>query len=635
MCGIAGIRSLNQNNLNEKSHILDMTNALIHRGPDDEGYYFGQKTHLGHRRLSIIGIDDGSQPLYNDDKSILVVYNGEIYNYPELKIDLENKGYIFRTNTDTEVLVHMYSEYGESFIKLLNGMFSFALFDTKKDELLIGRDRFGVKPLFYQIVDNKLVFASEINSLKTLPYFANDIDYEALGTFISSYFIPEPWTAFKNVKRLKSGNYMKIKNGHIDFIEYYDYDFSKKDNTINSDIACEEIARLFKKAVKRQLMSDVPIGVLLSGGLDSRSILSVVSEEIPNTNTFTIGFLERAYSEGSLSSLWAEAYGSKHHEMIYTHKDLKKNLKNSLLHYGEPYGFFGYDALSTLAKKINSKDIKVVLSGTGGDELFAGYPTLHAANIARFYRLIPVFFRDNFFKKIINLLPAGDGSLSLAYKLKSFVNSDDKNLFRNFFNYKQVINKSQWNVILSNEINDKLKNHDPFVIFNQYEKKVSDLHFIDAMSYFDLKVFLGSNLFNSNDSEFMMHSVEQRVPFMDNDLVDFVMKIPLNVRFHPFKVKHLHRKSFTKNFPIPKSIQSIPKKSYKKMGFEIPINKWLREGSIKDLLNDDINKNVIVDNNFFNPDEVGNIIKNHINGTQNNERVIQNIYSVSLFLNNN
>ena len=635
MCGITGIQSLNQDALENKTHLIKMTDALTHRGPDGEGYYFGKRTFLGHRRLSIIGIEDGGQPLFNEDKSIMVVYNGEIYNYPDLKIDLEKKGYVFRTSTDTEVLIHLYSEYGENFIKLLNGMFCFALFDERKDKLLIGRDRFGVKPLFYQIVDNKLVFASEINSLKTLPYFSKEKDYKALGTFISSYFIPEPWTAFKNVKRLRAGHYMKIASGKIDIIEYHDYNFYEKDNTIDSYTANEEIARLFKIAVKRQLMSDVPIGVLLSGGLDSRSILSVAANEIPKINSFTIGFNESAYSEGNLSSQWASAYRSTYNEMTYTYKDLLANLKNSLLHYGEPYGFFGFDALSLLAKKINSKNIKVVLSGTGGDELFAGYPTLHAANLSRFYRLIPSFLRNNFFKKIINFLPAGDGSLSSAYKLKSFVNSDDKNLFRNFFNYKQVIHKDQWNKVLSISMNENLKNHDPFETFTQYEKKVSDLHFIDAMSYFDLKVFLGSNLFNSSDSEFMMHSVEQRVPFMDNDLVDFVMKIPLNVRFHPFKVKHLHRNSFTKNFPVPKSYNKISKKSYKKMGFEIPINRWLKEGLINDLLMSELNRKSILENNFFNPNEVESIIKNHINGVQNNERVIQNIFSVSLFLNNN
>ena len=188
MCGITGIQSLNKDSLDNKTHLINMTNALSHRGPDGKGYYFGKRTFLGHRRLSIIGIEDGGQPLFNKDKTIVVTYNGEVYNYPELKIDLEKKGYVFKTSTDTEVLIHMYSEYGENFIKLLNGMFCFALFDERKDTLLIGRDRFGVKPLYYQIIKNKLVFASEINSLKTLPYFDKDKDYNALGTFISSYF---------------------------------------------------------------------------------------------------------------------------------------------------------------------------------------------------------------------------------------------------------------------------------------------------------------------------------------------------------------------------------------------------------------------------------------------------------------
>ena len=632
MCGITGYTNIHSGAPIQREYLSNMLKSIVHRGPEDEGTYFDGKNALGNRRLSIIDIEGGHQPISNEDDSITIVYNGELYNSPELREELIKKGHIFKTRSDTEVFVHLYEEEGIKFLNRLNGMFAFALLDKKKNELIIARDRFGVKPLYYAELNNGLYFGSEIKTLKTLPFFDDTIDYEAMSIYLSLFFTPDPWTIYKKVRKLKSGHYIKVTEGNIEIREYADLNFTNKVK-ITKDEAEEQTAKLFRQAVKRQLLADVPVGVLLSGGMDSRAVLAAATEINGATESFTITFNEELYNEGNEASDWSNVYKAKHHKMLYQEDMFCREIKNRQKHLDEPYGILCDTALQEFAFFIKEKGFKVVLSGAGGDELFAGYPTLHAANAARYYRKIPHFLRKGVLEKIITSLPAGKSRLPLSFKLKSFVYADDPDIYRNFFNFKEVIRLKERDSFLSEDVKRKIKEFDPLVVYSQYSEKLEGLELIDALSYLDFKVFLTGNLFMSGDNEFMAASVEQRVPFMDNDLVDFAFSLPVNVRFHPYKLKTLLRNSFNKYLKPPETTAKLPQK-YVKNGFEIPINHWIKSGCFSEKVNSLLSESSVKKAGIFDPKKVNSVLSDQISGKQNNERVLQAMISMMYFASN-
>ncbi|CAN5396343.1 asparagine synthase (glutamine-hydrolyzing) [soil metagenome] len=629
MCGIAGYSNIQSGIPIKREFLSNMLKSITHRGPDDEGTYFDEKNALGNRRLSIIDIEGGHQPITNEDGSIVIVYNGELYNSPELREELIKKGHIFRTKSDTEVFVHLYEEEGIDFLKRLNGMFAFAMLDKRKNELVIARDRFGVKPFYYAELNNGLYFGSEIKTLKTLPFFDEEIDYEAMSIYLSLFFIPDPWTIYKKVRKLKSGNYLIVREDGIRIKEYADLDFSSKIK-ITKEEAELQTASLFKQAVKRQLLADVPVGVLLSGGMDSRAVLAAATEYNGATESFTITFSEELYNEGNEAADWSKVYNAKHHTMLYTEKMFCREVKNRQKHLDEPYGILCDTAMQEFAFFIKEKGFKVVLSGAGGDELFAGYPTLHAANAARYYRKLPNVLRKIVLEKLITSLPAGKSRLPLSFKLKSFVYADDPDIYRNFFNFKEVIRLKERDSFLTEDIQRKIKGFDPLVVYTQYADKLEGLELIDALSYLDFKVFLTGNLFMSGDNEFMAASVEQRVPFMDNDLVDFAFSLPVNIRFHPYKLKTLLRNSFNKYLKPPESAARLPQK-YVKNGFEIPINNWLNEGCFAAEAGSLLSEGSVKRAGIFETSKIKKIMSDQRSGKQNNERVLQALISMMYF----
>lgn len=630
MCGIAGYTTIGTNKTTDPTLINKMIDVLIHRGPDDKGTVAFPQVVLGNCRLSIIDIADGKQPICNEDKTIYLVYNGELYNSPELRQDLIGQGHCFRTHTDTEVLVHLFEQEGIDFLKMLNGMFAFALYDARNHELLIARDRFGVKPLFYSYQNGMLSFASEIKALKSLPYFDTEIDPQALAIYLGFFFIPDPWTIYRNVRRLHPGHYIRLsKNGLVEG-KYYDLDYSKKVK-IDKIEAAREVVRLFRQSVKRQLLSDVPIGVLLSGGLDSRSVLAVASEYTTGMKSFTITFKEKAFNEGEAARYWSRVFGSCHHQLCFRSSCFCKRLLNRQRHLDEPFAIWCNVAMAELAHFIQKIGLKVVLSGDGGDELFCGYPTLQAAYFARLYRFFPHLFRKKIVQPMISRLPAGVGRLPLSFMLKSFVEADDPHPFRNFMGFKEVIRYRRWPEMLTPEAFGLVKMYDPFEVYRQYLPLIEDLHLIDALSYLDIKVFLSGNVLMSNDNAFMEASVEQRVPFLDNDLVDFLCRLPVNIRFHPIKLKTLLRHAMSKHLP---SVQSRTRKRphYSKKGFEVPGNLWLKEGCFAELSKKILSSKRILQTGFFNPRAVESIIGEQMAGRQNNERIIQTMMSLILFI---
>jgi asparagine synthase (glutamine-hydrolysing) len=627
MCGITGISSLSSGKTLNSEMIWSLSLGIAHRGPDDHGSAIYDQVLLSMRRLSIIDLNTGNQPIFNEDKTVVVVYNGEIYNFIELREELLKKGHRFYTSSDTEILVHLYEDEGIEFISRLNGMFAFALFDIIKKVLFVAKDRYGVKPLFYSFENGVFVFCSELKPLSSFQNRKKEINLQALSNYLSFSFISEPWTIYEDIHRLPAGHYIKHDNNGLEVKKYFDLDFSKKIK-ITPVEAEKELSRLFIKAVERQLISDVPVAVMLSGGLDSRSILAAATKSGKKLSSFTITYQEQQFDEAEAAGFWADFFGSTHYKMIYDEQSFCNQLKRRQSHIGEPYGFFCDTAYYALAEFIKSKGIKVILSGAGGDELFAGYPTLNAAYFMNYYNKIPGFITDAIIKKPLNLLKAGNGNLPLSFKLKSFVNANDRDIYRAFFKFKEINSFGQKNKLFQGTQFDSIGNYDPFVVYDQYVGNIKNLQLIDSLSYLDFKVFLAGNLFFSGDNEFMAASVEQRVPFIDNELIQFSCSLPVSLKFHPFKVKTLLKNTLQKNIIDYSKIKH--KKKYKKIGFEIPIVPWIKKGCFNKIV-----KEELLNNNYFNKLEITTIIDSHLNGRSNNERIIQNLLSLKFFLDEN
>ena len=632
MCGIAGYASFAPHGVSDRALIKTMCATIRHRGPDDEGTMVRGGVALGNRRLSIIDVEGGHQPISNENGDVHIVYNGELYNSPELRRELAAKGHRFKTRTDTEVLVHLYEEEGELFIRRLNGMFAFALYDQRRQHLMLGRDRFGVKPLFYTQIGETLYFASELKALKVVPGFSEDLDGEALAVYLGLFFIPDPWTIYKSTRRLRPGHYIIHSHKGSCAKEYYDLDFSRKQK-IAAPEAESEVARLFSRSVERQLLSDVPVGVLLSGGVDSRSVLAVSSRRLGRMDSFTLAFPEDEYNEGHEARRWSGRLGSNHHDLLFTEDDLSRRLVSRQRHLDEPYGVWINVAYEAIAHFVRENGCKVVLSGDGGDELFCGYPTLNAAYFARYYRLLPAILRKTVVRGIVEMLPAGSGRLPFAFVAKSFVRADDDNPYRNFYGFKQVIRQDQWSRLLTEDGMALVRGTDPFACYRQYLPRIETWDLVDALSYLDLKVFLAGNIFFSMDNAYMAASVEARVPFMDNDLVEFTCSLPAHIRFRPLKLKTILRAALSKHIMGEAPSARRRNSRYVKKGWNIPADAWLRKGAVRDRIASILSEPNVAATGLLRPAAIQGFLAEQLSGRNNNERILQTLTSLVLFLN--
>lgn len=633
MCGIAGYAALANGAPADPRLIGPMLDRLAHRGPDDRGSFASPRVVIGNTRLSIVDIAGGHQPIANEDGSVVVVCNGEIYNAPELRRTLEAKGHRFASRSDTEVLVHLYEEEGEDFLRSLNGMFALALYDRSRDCLLLARDRFGVKPLVYMADSDRLVFASEIKGLRAHPAFDARLSPEGLAVFLGLFYIPDPWTAYRNVRTLAPGHVLLVKPERIEERTYFAFDPCRK-SPVGVDEAVTRTAGLLRQSVRRQLMADVPVGVMLSGGLDSRSMLYLANEAQPGTESFTITFEEKQFDEGGQAGDWARLLRSPHHPYRFTEAMFCDEHLERQAQLDQPYGLWCNTASASMARHIRDSGFKVVLGGEGGDELFLGYPTLQAAAAARYYALLPQALRDHLIKPLAKALPAGSGPLPLSFKIKSFVDADARDLHRTFFGFKEVIRQREWPSLLTAEARSLVDGIDPFIAFEQHQPAVEGLNWIDALAYFDLKVFLpGCNLFGM-DSAFMAHSVELRVPFLDNDLADFAMSLEPEVRFALSQTKPVLRRALGDLVgPMAGTRRERGRiRSYSKAGFEIPHNTWLGHDRFRRFVCDALSPKRLVAGGFFQPSAVRRVLDDQLSGRANNERMLQAIMSLNLFL---
>lgn len=589
MCGITGIINLDGTDVDPK--ILKRINdEIIRRGPDDEGFFIHRNVGLAVRRLSIIDLSTGHQPIGNEDKSIWITFNGEIYNFPELRSLLLERGHKFKTKTDTEAIVHLYEEVGMDFLNRLNGMFAFVIYDIKKQKIIAARDRMGEKPFYYGIFGDTLVFGSELKAILNHPSVKRRIDLQSLSDYLSYEYVPSPKTIFKGIYKLPPASYLilDLKTSKYRVSKYWEIEFKNLSYSGFSEYLYELDRRIYE-SVSSRMIADVPLGVFLSGGIDSSTITYYMSLISPGkVKSFSIGFSDSSFDESKYARKVAKLLRTDHREKILDSKKALDLIPVLPLILDEPMA--DASILPTfLLSKFTKKYVKVSLGGDGGDELFMGYGTYQAHKAAEIYKMVPKEIREVAIKRLINFFPVSFNNFSFDFKLKSFVdNFDDDPVTRN----------RRWLGTFSNEEKGSLGVEK--TDYPELDKRWSqDKNVIKDY----LTGYLPEDILVKTDRASMFASLETRAPFLDHNLVSFINSIPIEYKLHGFTTKYILKRLMEGR--LPKDIVYRSKK-----GFGIPLSKWLL-GDLKPLVDNYLGKERLRKENIFNPDYVSNIISSH------------------------
>ena len=620
MCGICGIVSTKPI---EGSLIKRMTALLEHRGPDDEGTYLTQDaqhtTHiaLGHRRLSIIDLSPaGHQPMANEDKTIWLVYNGELYNFRELRTDLEKQGHKFRSQSDAEVIIHAYEQFGPDCVKKFNGIFALAIWDARKSRLFLARDHLGIKPLYYTKNAGFFAFASEIKALLEIPELKRSMDPASLDSFLTYRFVPSPKTMFKDIYKLPPAHYLLFEKNQVKTGCYWDY-VPKISRKKESDLVAE-LADKFYATVKRQMVSAVPIGALLSGGVDSAAVVAVMSElSSQPVKTFTVGF-EGAGDVNELKEAreTAEIFKTEHHEQVISQKDYQSWLPRSIWNLEEPVGTTSALALYYICEVVKG-NVKVVLTGQGADEPFAGYDRYKGEKYAAWYQAIPAALRKYIIKPIAETLPRSE-------KLKRAVRSlGTTDALERFIRIYAVFDQSMKASLYQPGIQKKLAGQDPAAMIKPIYDRVTHLSPLGRMLYLDTRVWLPDDLLLVGDKMSMAHAVEARVPYLDVELIEFIETIPVEYKLKGLTGKYIHKKAVSKW--LPKKIINRQKK-----GFPTPMEQWLKTPAFLKYVRELFSESVLF-KEYFQKSFVDEMIKKHQTGQETYTRQLFLLLSLELW----
>ncbi|MBS7657492.1 asparagine synthase (glutamine-hydrolyzing) [Candidatus Bathyarchaeota archaeon] len=566
MCGICGKIIFDDSSIVDASLIASMMDTIRHRGPDDEGVYFDSQIGLGHRRLSIIDLQTGHQPLSNEDGSVWIVFNGEIYNHQELINTLKTRGHIFKTKSDTEVIVHLYEEYSESCIEQLRGMFAFAIWDRNKKRLILARDRVGIKPLYYWKSSNSLVFASEIKAILEDPSVTREINFNMIDRFLSFFFMPGEETILRGIYKLLPGHYLVCQNGKIDIHEYWDLKFSEDQMSLRE--AEIRFLELLDETLRLHMISDVPVGFLLSGGIDSTAMLAFAAgKSIFPLSSYTLGFSKAVIAdERPYAKLAAERYGSEHHEMTITSKEFIEFMPKYVWHMEEPVCEPQAVALYYVSK-MASHYVKVLISGEGGDEAFGGYTIYRNINWLEHLKKIFGPMNKIIKKSLIEInhlfksQKVGKYAPLLDIPFDSYYFSRTSNPFRFFNSHIQDIYTKDF--LLQINKNYSLGN------IKKYFEKGNRNSFVNRMLYIDTKTSLPDDLLLKADKMTMANSLELRVPFLDHKLLEFAASLPSNYKVRGINTKYLPKKALKNQLP-----NAILRR--RKAGFPVPYESWLQ-----------------------------------------------------------
>ncbi|MCL4548439.1 MAG: asparagine synthase (glutamine-hydrolyzing) [Bacteroidetes bacterium] len=614
MCGIAGI--IERNRSVNVDQLKSMCDSLSLRGPDSEGIHVDDKIGLGHRRLSVIDLQTGDQPMFSNDKSVAIVYNGEIYNFKDLRAKLVERGYHFNTQSDTEVVINGYLEFGiDNLLPQLEGMFSFALYDKSKDKVFIARDKFGEKPLYYFVDNERFAFASELKALKNVVPFEG-ISNKGLNYFLSLSYIPAPFTIYSNILKLNSGCYITIdSNLHTQVNRYYNLieRLSKREQYSDFDLCKRELKQLLYESVTGRMISDVPIGAFLSGGIDSSIITSIMSElSSEPINTFSIGFKEKEFDESDRAKLVAEKIKSNHTVHYLNYKDVVDLVDEIVLHFDEPFGDSSAIPTYYVAKLAREK-VTVVLTGDCADELFMGYEKYLGHIYTKKYRNLPPLIKW-IIEKGIALIPHTKITNSLLRKLKKVINNaalEDFDLHYGLmclgFN-----DEERSKILVNNNFVDIKQNLSK--IYNSYEMGSA----LEKGDYVDINIVLEGDMLTKVDRMCMRNSLEARVPFLDSKIVEAAFRMPIEYKLNGKNKKYILKETFK---------DLLPKRTLKfsKKGFSAPIDYWLKS-ELNEELRKVISKEFIRSQNIFNHEEIQHIYNEHMNETENHAGKLWNFF---------
>ncbi len=616
MCGIAGFIRNKHLGDHDRSVLQSMCDVIHHRGPDEAGYFTEGSVALGMRRLKIIDLASGSQPIFNEDKSIVVVFNGEIYNFLSLREALISKGHSFYTHSDTEVIVHLYESYGDDFLTHLNGMFAIALWDKNEEKLILARDRMGEKPLYYTEMDGDFLFASEIKSMLCHPKFKKELSPNAVSHYFTFNYIPAPGSIYRNVYKLFPGEYLVYQNHEMRKKLYWEARYGHdalRPESRKKEVICEELRHKLKESVALRLISDVPLGAFLSGGIDS-SIMVALMSEASNTRvkTFSIGLENQEISELPFARAVAQKYGTDHHELI-ARPDALSLIDEIQWSFDEPFG--DSSALPTyLVSQMTREHVTVAISGDGGDELFGGYNRYPRILDRGAMKNLPKPIRNVFSKYIGEALPFG-------FKGKAFLQSlkySDYALFS--VGAREGILSELFTIDFLQRMT-KVSAHE---VANRVFLEGEPL--LNQCMYFDMKVYMPDDILTKVDRMSMANSLETRAPFLDHHLVEFAMKVPPELKLSKQITKYILKESFRD--ALPEEVFS-----HRKTGFSIPLNDWYRQ-ELKPLLMDTLSETRIKRFGILDASFVQKVISQHMSGQRNYERLLWMILMFQLWYEN-
>lgn len=581
MCGIAGFIDLwDQRSAfspEERRQILqNMTEVIRYRGPDDSGSMLKDGVALGMRRLSIIDVAGGHQPISGEDGSVSVIFNGEIYNFQELQPQLEAHGHKFQTRSDTEAIVHAYEQYGTACVDHLRGMFAFAIWDARERSLFIARDRAGEKPLYYTITKTgTFVFGSELKSLLEHPAVTRETSAESLDAYFSLGYVPDPLSIFRDIKKLPPGHFLTFGEGGLSVKQYWDFTYESNGNRRREEDYIEELRELLDEAVRIRLVSDVPLGAFLSGGVDSSTVVALMSRHMSQpVKTFSIGFLEDSYNELRYARQAAKRYGTDHHEFFVT-PEICDVVDELAWHFDEP--FADSSAIPTyVVSKLAREHVTVVLSGDGGDELFAGYTRYVTERKRRKYGMLPRRFRQGLMEPLSRTLPHGAWG-------RNFLHNVALDPIDRYFDNVSIFTGLNKRSLYTPDFYQIIGDHGAVgSTFQEYSDTVNTTALLDALLYIDSKTYLPGDILTKVDRMSMAVSLEARVPLLDHKLIDFVTRIPASMKMAGLETKHLFKRAVADL--VPEEILTRPKQ-----GFGVPIQQWINEQlreRIRDTLTD-------------------------------------------------
>ncbi len=578
MCGIAGIFYTDLTTVSHAGYLQRMTSVLFHRGPDEGAVYVDGPVGLGHRRLSIIDVAGGRQPIFNEDQTALIIFNGEIYNFRQLRQALERKGHRFETHSDTEAILHAYEEYGEACVRHLRGMFAFAIWDRRKQQLFLARDRVGIKPLYYYWDGRKFLFASELKAILQDPTVSREVDPRALDDYLTYLYIPGPRTIFQGIRKLRPGHTLTVSSREVKEEQYWDLSFEPREELDEADHAAGLLEKV-RESVALHLVSDVPLGAFLSGGLDSSAVVALMAEQLQEpVNTASIGFQETGFNELPYARLVAGRFRTRPYEKTVD-ASAAKILDALVWHFDEPFADSSMVPTYYVAQ-VAREQVTVCLSGDGGDENFAGYRRYRFDVLEnRLRALLPAALRRGVLGPLGRLYPKADW-LPQVFRAKTLLGNLARSPEVAYFRSMSCFTPEMKDLLYRAPLKRALADYDPFSVMKVYFDRTEGWHPLSRIQYVDIKTYLVDDILTKVDRASMAHSLEVRVPLLDHEVMEFAAGIPARYKLRNGEGKHIFKVALRDL--LPSEILARPK-----LGFSIPLSRWFR-GDLRGLFEETV-----------------------------------------------